>query len=225
MKILPRTFNENKIKKEYARLAGIYNLWSRLTESKALNKCLDLAEIRNGEKILEVAAGTGIFFKKIVKLNPDGMNRGIDISPHMIRKAEKELSLLKSTNYALHQGNALKLEFEDNTFDLLFNNYMIDLMPQEYFETILHEFYRVLKPGGRVIITTFSFGTRRIHRFWIWIARNFPALLTGCRPVSLQKYLEKTGFEIVNSEHISQNTFPSEIINAKKPIIFQEFSS
>ncbi|NIV98777.1 methyltransferase domain-containing protein, partial [Candidatus Saccharibacteria bacterium] len=62
-----------------------------LTESRARNRALELAEIQNGQKILEVAVGTGLAFYEIVKRNPDGTNIGIDISAGMLEKAQKRL--------------------------------------------------------------------------------------------------------------------------------------
>lgn len=64
MNILPRTFNAELIQRDYSRVAWTYNFWSRLTESKAAEKALEMAEIQDGENILEVAVGTGIMLKK-----------------------------------------------------------------------------------------------------------------------------------------------------------------
>jgi ubiquinone/menaquinone biosynthesis C-methylase UbiE len=110
----------------------------------------------------------------------------------------------------------LNKDFIDNSFDLLINNYMVDLMPVETFDKIASEFYRVLKPDGKLVMSTFSFGTKSIHRFWYWVAKKFPGLLTGCRPVSFKDYLIKAGFQIEHEMEISQNTFPSQIIRAGK---------
>jgi len=48
------------------------------------------------------------------------------------------------------------------------------------------------------------------------LAQRFPDLLTGCRPVSFKKNLIRAGFAIEKDLEISQNTFPSEIIKARK---------
>ena len=73
----------------YNSLAGIYDIWGYLTESKARDRAIKLAEIKNGQNILEVAVGTGLAFYEIVKSNPDGTNVGIDISDGMLNKARK----------------------------------------------------------------------------------------------------------------------------------------
>lgn len=216
-KILEREFNKNKIIDDYDQLAGYYDLWSKLTETRAINKAIELAEIHNHEHVLEVAVGTGVAFKKIIHLNPDGMNTGIDLSSKMLKSVRKKLKDISENNYQVKTGNAYDLQFEDQSFDVLINNFMLDLLPENDFEIILNEFYRVLKPGGRIVISTFSFGTNKIQEVWHWIALKFPEILKGCRPISLEKYIENSGFRIKQMEHVSQNTFPSLIIKAVKP--------
>ena len=216
MKVLERHLNETRTKEEFKQVLWFYDFWGWLTESKAAQNVLKLANIKNGNAILDVACGTGEMLAKIVKLNPDGKNIGVDLSPDMLSKAGKKLNKINKGNFELQEGNTLNLNFPENSFDILINSYMVDLLPIETFDKIATEFYRVLKPGGKIVMSTFSFGTKRIHRFWYWIAKRFPKLLTGCRPVAFKNYLMKTGFEIEKYIEISQNTFPSQIIKARK---------
>ena len=216
MRILEREFDSTKIQLDYNKVAWFYNLWSRLTESKAAKYVIESAEIKNGETILEIACGTGVVFEQIVKRNPNGKNTGIDLSPAMLDKAKKRLSKLNNANYKLIEADALNLNFKEETFNVIINNFMIDLMPVEFFDKLAKEFYRLLKSDGIVVLSTFSFGKKKINKIWIWIAKRFPGLLTGCRPVSFREYLINAGFEIEKDFEISQNTFPSEVIKARK---------
>ncbi len=74
--VLPRNFSEGKVKHYYSKVSWVYDFWSWLTESKAAKKVLELAEIQDGEQILEVAVGTGWVFAEIVKRNKSGWNVG-----------------------------------------------------------------------------------------------------------------------------------------------------
>ncbi len=217
MEILHRTFGEKSTRESYSRVAWFYDFWGRLTESRAANKVLELAGIKNGSRILEIAVGTGSLFMNVVKRNPDGENTGIDLSADMLRKARKKLGSLPSGNYTLREGNVFNLDVGSDTVDVLLNNFMVDLMPEQDFERIAATFYRVLKPGGIAVVSTMSFGTRPVHKMWFGIARRMPGLMTGCRPVSFRPYLEKAGFRIEEQAQLSQNTFPSEVIKARKP--------
>ena len=89
-------------------------------------------------------------------------------------------------------------------------------MSEETFDQMAAEFYRVLKPDGIVVISTFSFGKKKINRILYWIAKYFPDLLTGCRPVSFKENLIQAGFTIMEEIEISQNTFPSKEEKNKK---------
>ena len=216
MEVLERFLNENQTINEFKKVLWIYDFWGKLTEGKSERKVLEFAEIKNGIAVLDVACGTGEMLEKVVKLNPDGQNSGIDLSPDMVGKARKKLTKIGSWHFNLQQGSALDLPFPDNSQDLLINSYMVDLLPVDRFDKVAEEFYRVLKPRGKIVMSTFSFGTKKVHRFWFWMAKRFPALLTGCRPVSFKQYLTKAGFEIVKDVEISQNTFPSQVLMALK---------
>jgi len=213
---LTRKLDEKNTQKSYKKVAWFYDVWSQLTESKAAKYVIEFADIKDHSTVLEVACGTGIVFEKIVKLNPNGKNIGIDLSPDMLKKAEKRMENIRNHHWELREGNALALDVADNSIDILINNFMIDLMPADTFDKIADEFFRVLKPNGIIVISTFSFGKKKVNKFWFWIAQRFPGLLTGCRPVSVKENLINAGFEIEKDVEISQNTFPSEIIKARK---------
>ncbi len=133
---------------------------------------LKLAGIKDGQEILEVACGIGRVFKRIVGQNPNGQNIGIDLSPEMLKRAKKALQKSKSTNYELKEGDVLNLDFPDNSFDILVNNFMV--------------------------------------------AKKVPDLLTGCRPVTIKENLIEAGFTIEKDLELSQNTWPSGVIKARK---------
>ena len=213
---LPRQFSEKKLSDSYGRVAWFYNAWSHLTESKAAAKVLEWAAVRNGERVLEVAVGTGLVFAEIVRRNPGGENEGLELSPAMLARAEKLLAG-KEGHHHLQAGNAYALPFGDGHFDLLVNNFMMDLLPEEDFGKILMEFFRVLKPGGRAVISTMAFGQKWYNRIWHAVARWFPGLLTGCRPVDIRQHLAAAGFELKKWETVSQNTFPAAVYSARKP--------
>ena len=79
--ILPRRFSSADVIRQYARVAWFYDGWGRLTEDKALTRLLHFANIADGMNIVEVAMGTGRLFEKVVRLNPSGVNEGMDLSP------------------------------------------------------------------------------------------------------------------------------------------------
>jgi ubiquinone/menaquinone biosynthesis C-methylase UbiE len=213
--LLPRKFSRGSVSASYSKVARFYGLWSLLTESKAARRVLTLADIQDGESVIEVAVGTGMMFAGVARRNPHGVNEGVDLTSAMLEVAARHLSDVPAAHLNLVQASAYDLPYAADTFDVLLNSYMLDMLPEEDFVAVLAEFRRVIKPDGRVVIAAFGFGSRFYHSFWYWLARHFPALLTGCRPVSLQHSLAAAGFRIIRKEQVSQNTFPSTILSAE----------
>lgn len=214
---LARSYAPERVKGMYRRVAWYYDAWGKLTEGVASRRLLELAAVRDGSQILEVAVGTGRLFAEIAALNPSGHLEGIELSGDMLIRAQSRLQESAiSASYRLQEGDAYKLPFADASFDYLFNAYMLDLLPVADFPRLFHEFGRVLKPGGTLAIANFSYGKNRANRIWYWLARTAPGLLTDCRPIRPERLLEKAGFEIFHQEEISQNTFPSSVVLARK---------
>lgn len=216
MEVLKREFVPENIKKNYAKIAWVYDLWSLLTESRAEKKVLEFLELSGKKKVLDVAVGTGRLFKKIVSQNKDGFTEGIDISPIMLKYAKKRMYGSGKTNFILKEGNAYDIQYKDNYFDAVVNNYMLDLLPEKDFNVIIGEFYRVLKPGGKVIISSMAVGDKWNNKLWFKISKYFPGLMTNCRPIFPDSYIRECGFKNIESVYITQNTFTSEIIKAEK---------
>ncbi|MDD5170746.1 MAG: methyltransferase domain-containing protein, partial [Syntrophales bacterium] len=200
----------------YDKLARLYDVWGRLTESRARNRAIELAEIKNGSRILEVAVGTGLGFYEIVKRNPEGKNIGIDLSQGMLNKAEKRLRKLSGVNYKLSIGTAFKLPIEDEAIDVLMNSYMFDLMTSEDADRVLSEFKRVLKKDGRLVLVNMTVGERLGSHIYNSIYSIYPRLMGGCRGVSMSGKLTDYGFSVEKREYTQQLLFPSEVILAHK---------
>lgn len=196
----------------YRRIAPVYDLWAWFTESKARDRCLSMAAIRDGEDVLEVAVGTGLAFERILRANPTGRNEGVDLTDAMLARAEARAGRTGAANYRLRVGDAYALDFDDDSFDVLINNYLFDLLPERDFPKILAEFARVLRPGGRLCLVNMARGERWYNGIWAGIYRLNPALVGGCRGVALLPLAEQCGFTRTRREFISQSTFPSEIV-------------
>jgi len=214
--ILEARYTHQEIVRKYNWIASIYDLFGLLMESKARQKALDMAAIQNGERVLEVAFGTGLNFVEILKRNPYGWIEGIDVSVRMLRRAKKRISKTGRHNYALHLCDCRHLPFGDGTFDVLMNQYLFDILPLNDFVPILLEFKRVLKDGGRVILVNMTKGEKWINQFYEEIYKLKPPLLAGCRGVLVQPFLKDIGFKEFKREFVSQFGFPSEIVRGVK---------
>ena len=209
--------DKSKVPDTYRRIASLYDAWAWLTESKARDRCLAMAAIQDGESVLEVAVGTGLAFEKILEANSSGRNEGIDLTDAMLERAERRAAATGHTNFRLRTGDAYTLDFSDDGFDVLINNYMFDLLPERDFPHVLGEFKRTLRPGGRLVMVNMTEGERWYNGIWPLIYRVNPALLGGCRGVQVVPHLTAAGFEAIERAYLSQFTFPSEVIAARVP--------
>ncbi len=215
-KALDARVSQNRIGEVYDRIAPIYDIWGKLTESHARIRAIELAEIKDGQSILEVAVGTGLAFYEIIKRNPGGKNIGIDLSQGMLEKAKKRVGQFKTANYSLDIGTAFDLSVEDESIDTLVNNYMFDLIPFEDMDEILMEFRRVLKKEGKLILVNMTEGERFGSKLYDFIYNISPKTMGGCRGVKLSDKLQQQGFKVDTREYCQQMLFPSEVILAYK---------
>ncbi len=215
-RVLDARVPQDKIGSVYDKIAPIYDIWGKLTESHARNRAIELSEIKDGQTILEVAVGTGLAFYEIVKRNPNGTNIGIDLSQGMLEKAIKRVSQLSEANYSLDVDTAFDLSVEDESVDTLVNNYMFDLISFEDMDKILLEFRRVLKKDGKLILVNMTEGERFGSKMYDFIYNISPKTMGGCRGVKLTERLQQHGFKVEVREYFQQMLFPSEVILAYK---------
>lgn len=208
--VIPQT----EIGQLYDRISHVYDWWGKLTESKARDRALQLADIQDGSTVVEVAVGTGLAFERIVRQNPHGINIGIDLSSGMLAKARKRLSKIDTGSYTLSQGSAYALELASDSVDVLVNNYMFDLIPFDQMDQVLAEFNRVLKPGGKLVMVNMTEPGGRGVGIYNLIYSMIPRAMGGCRGVVLSDRLSDMGFSVKVREVVRQLFFPSEVILA-----------
>ncbi len=215
--ILPARLPKSAVRPTYTWIAPTHDVLAVLVERKARRLGLEWLGVQNGERLLEVAVGTGLSFGKILRQNPDGWTEGVDLTPAMLRRAEKRAARASTKNYRLRLADAYALPFPDAHFDGLFNSYMFDLLPERDFEPVLGEFARVLRPGGRLVQVNMTKGRRPYNALWEWIYRLSPPLLGGCRGVEMAPHFERVGLRRVRRAYVSEWTFPSEVVFGVKP--------
>jgi ubiquinone/menaquinone biosynthesis C-methylase UbiE len=202
----------------YTRLARLYEAWARLTETRARRRLLELAAPRSGEDVIEVATGTGVQLVELARRNPSGTTVGVEPARGMLAEARKRLAAAGiEQRVELVRASALALPFDDKNFDLVVNSYMLDLLPRDDIPRALAEFGRVLRSGGRIVLSNMTIGERPHHRLWDALYARGINLTANCRGVVAAPVLEELGFKRVWREYISQLGFPTEIVTAERP--------
>jgi len=217
MMIEARQFDAEQIKKAYNRRSWIYSKLVAPLEFDNHRQALVKANLQPHEKVLEVATGPGQVLLEIVKrVDRDNVVTGVDTSPKMLEIARRTVYQAGYRNIALREMDARQLDFADDSFDVLYNGYMLDLIPLADMATILSEFRRVLKPGGRLVLVNMSKRDERVLTGREKLYTRLPASLVlysmgACRPVLMARAVREAGFRDVAREFI-EGKFPSEIV-------------
>jgi ubiquinone/menaquinone biosynthesis C-methylase UbiE len=129
---------------------------------------------QDGERILDLACGTGINFESIIAANANGLLLGLDYSLGVLEQARERLKRKRWVNVVLCLGDAAQLPFADGTFDRVLCTYALKAIPP--YGQALDEVRRVLKPHGVFVVidSKLSGGmTRFLNPLIRWMARGF----------------------------------------------------
>jgi ubiquinone/menaquinone biosynthesis C-methylase UbiE len=108
--------------------------------------------IRPGQTVLDVGSGSGtdaLIASRIVGF--EGEVIGLDMTPAMREKLERNAREMGATNVRTLDGNAEEIPLPDTSVDVVTSNGVLNLVPDK--ESAIREIYRVLRPGGKIQIS------------------------------------------------------------------------
>lgn len=111
------------------------------------NRLIEFADLQNGQKILDIATGTGIVaLNAAQKVGNQGKVIGVDISTGMLSNAKQKLAETNLRNVEFIEADAEELDFNDNSFDAVLCSlavcYLTDI------PTALRNWHRIIKKDG-----------------------------------------------------------------------------
>lgn len=111
-----------------------------------------IADAKPGETVLDLGSGGGIdCFLAAKEVGEDGSVIGIDMTPRMIQLAQKNAASLETENVVFKLGHIESIPQPDDTVDLVISNCVIALSENK--DRVFSEVLRILKPGGRFVIS------------------------------------------------------------------------
>ncbi|WP_188150018.1 bifunctional demethylmenaquinone methyltransferase/2-methoxy-6-polyprenyl-1,4-benzoquinol methylase UbiE [Teredinibacter waterburyi] len=127
---------------------GVHRIWKKFT--------IELSGVRAGDTVLDIAGGTGDLTAKFARLvGPKGQVVLADINDSMLKVGRDKLTdkgVVGNVHYT--QADAQYLPFPDNSFDCITIAFGLRNVTDK--DLALKAMYRVLKPGGRLLVLEFS---------------------------------------------------------------------
>jgi len=180
----------------YKIYAPVYDRVFAPSFAEGHTRMVEALDAQPGERVLEVGVGTGISLRHyVLGVKVDAL----DFSAAMLKKAQKRLDKGEVVaEVRLHQMDAHKLEFDDDTFDHAVVAHAIAVVAEP--EVVLREMMRVTRPGGKlVVVNHYKDDPGKLWRAWNPVRRklglgqhfDLPELLQACE-------LEIVSDDIVN---------------------------
>ena len=160
----------------FDRIAGVYDpmnlVISAFQEPRWRRRAVELAGVRPGDRLLDVATGTGKVAADLFdRAQPGGSVLGVDISPRMISIAKRRFEDRPGLEFVV--GDALALPTEDRSFDAATIAFGMRNLPD--YGRGFAEMARSVRPGGRVVCLEIARPRSRPARvLQVWFDRIVP---------------------------------------------------
>jgi demethylmenaquinone methyltransferase/2-methoxy-6-polyprenyl-1,4-benzoquinol methylase/phosphoethanolamine N-methyltransferase len=153
---------------------------------------IELAQVKPGDKVLDVGCGSGrLTILTKTYCGPSGEVHGLDAASEMIALARRKAAKT-AVDIDFQVGLAEAIPFPDHYFDVVMSRLAIHHLPGDLKRTAFAEMYRVLKPGGRVLVVDFEPPTHPVIRLLMTWLRGHYMMRTNVREYLAM--MEEAGF-------------------------------
>jgi ubiquinone/menaquinone biosynthesis C-methylase UbiE len=196
------------MKNQMEKMVDSYDTYmKRITlgrENSLREMTVELAQIKPADSVLEVGCGTGTLTLAAKRqAGPSGRVFGIDIIPGMIDRSQRKAAQA-NVDVTFQLGSIENIPFPDNYFDVVMCSFMIFHMSEKVRLKGIAEIYRVLKPGGRLLVFDLGLPAYGISRM---IAKVLLGFMLKHDVKELLPVMEVSGFSGVQISHAKYRVF------------------
>lgn len=143
--------------------AGRYDEISR-SIADAIEHAVERLQPKTGERILDLATGTGWGSRVVAQRFPGAKVIGADIADQMLEHA-RSVAALQKLDIEYHHADAEKLPFADGAFDGVISTFGVMFVGKP--EAAASELARVVRKGGRLVLATWKSDSNLFHMFGV----------------------------------------------------------
>ena len=194
--------------------------WQAFYEEKATRELIAHASFENAQAVFEFGCGTGAFAERLLAshLSPQARYVAVDSSTTMIRLAQARLARFGSRVEVWQTDGSLPFAAASGSYDRFVSTYVADLLSDSDIALLLSEAHRLLIPEGHLCLVSLTHGATGVARLvtglWTRVHARWPALVGGCRPLSLRPWLPVTHWQVEYRNVVTAFGIPSEVIIA-----------
>jgi len=192
-----------------------------LSERRALDALVERAAFERAGAVLELGCGTGRLAARLLaeRLPAGARYLGLDVSPCMVGLARAAVAPWGDRARVERSDGCLDLPVAAGSFDRLVATYVLDLLSPDDAARLLAEAHRVLRPGGLLALASLTPGrtpvSRALTAAWRAVWRLEPALMGGCRPVTLTPLLSHEEWAVRAHLTVTDLVLASEVVVAE----------
>ncbi len=190
---------ENEFVREvYADISSWYDYFFGPTLHAGRLESMARLPITLGDRVLEIGVGTGInalLYPKHCRIT------GIDFSAPMLSKATRRFDDHSVRNVELLKMDAADLEFEDDSFDLVYAPYVISVVPDPI--KVIREMHRVCRVGGHVVVLNHFLSENRLLSRAERLISPLTVHIGFKADVDLPRFIAQSGFQPISIERVN----------------------
>ncbi len=187
----------------------------------AIKRLLEQGEFGTASAVVEFGCGAGGLAQRLMEEHlPIYANySGFDLSETMVQLTRKRLIPFGSRVSVTKTDGRARVPLPPASCDRFISTYVLDLLPSPEIAKLLSQAWTILRPGGLLCLTSVTNGTtlvsRMVIKVWKRLHDKDPALVGGCRPISITPFLGPASWKILYSTTVVARGVPSEVLVAQ----------
>ncbi len=216
-----RTLSHQQARAFYDRF-GAKQDWQRFHEDPAVQRLIRHADVDAATAVIEFGCGTGRIAETLLRehLPASATYIGVDVSATMVNLARTRLRPFGDRAAVQLTDGAPHIAARSGQFDRFVTTYVMDLLSVDDIRAVIGEAHRLLKPHGLLGVVSLTHGgtalARFVERLWMRVHAWRPALVGGCRAVTLPPFLVSQRWQIRHHSTVTTFTITSEVVVAAR---------